>query len=80
MADLRFSTRQLIISPEMREVVWNQYLKLTNVIEFLRLEGNITDETADMLLQIALDVKIALEALDEAALDNLKLVANKEEG
>jgi hypothetical protein len=79
MADLRFSVNQLIISPDMREVVWNQYLKLTNVIEFLRLEGNITDETADMLLQIALDVKIALEALDEAALDNLKLVVSKEE-
>ena len=64
MADIRWSVSQ-VYQPEILENLWQfSYYKLIHTVETLVSEENITDATADQLMQVAYDFKVCLEALD----------------
>jgi len=65
-ADMRCNPFEVLKSELIRETLYNQFLKLMHMAETLNSEQIIETDTRDIIEQIALDFKLALQAVDEA--------------
>lgn len=71
MAQIRFTTQDVIKSSMAREAIWQWgFFRLIHAVEVLSAEGTIEPATAELLTQCAYDFKVCLEALDQLKEDS----------